>query len=111
MGLSTIWGVGPRDGGACYVFDGGPECGPRRYGAILRNGEASISWFPPLYRIKVRPWIPHDGGPCPVAPHVRVRVRTRGGLASGVRPASEFSAFFSILRWTRDVAAYQIIED
>lgn len=36
----------------------------------------------PLYRLKVRPWIPHDGGPCPVEPHVRVRVRTKWGWTS-----------------------------
>jgi len=53
---------------------------------VFEKGRLGIKWLTgpsenpsALYRLKVRPWIPHDGGPCPVAPHVRVRVRMRGG--------------------------------
>lgn len=70
------------------------------------------------YRFRVRPWIPHDGGPCPVDPHVRVRVRTRDGHSyPGSAPAWYYEAPF-LNQWTwqskfgiSDIIAYQIIED
>lgn len=69
-----------------------------------------------IYRLNVTPWIPHDGGLCPVGPDVRVRVMFRdkskspeltGGLPAG--------ALFWGTIWGSDdrhddIIAYQIVE-
>ena len=63
-------------------------------------------------------WIPHDGGPCPVAPHVRVRVRTRDGWVDGSPCPADFwisadldSFVHEATPCKDDIIAYQIIED
>lgn len=73
-----------------------------------------------IYRLKVRPWIPHDGGLCPVEPHVRVRVRTRDGW---IDPSFVSAGFWTQSSenacdwWAHECAseyhiiAYQIMED
>ena len=93
----------------------------------------AVRWFsrenaasPPgcdiAYRLKVRPWIPHDGGPCPVAPHVRVRVRTRDGWQDdsylALFPYAEYWAGGEEDWWTgrnacdeARIIAYQIIKE
>lgn len=87
-------------------------------------GGARIEWRSMLpapsahYRLKVRPWIPHDGGPCPVEPHVRVRVRFRYGEPSSQAEARAWVAFLGFSDWWQhqgpdgcDIIAYQIMDD
>lgn len=86
------------------------------------KGEARFSF--PLYRLKVTPWIPHDGGPCPVGPDVKVRVKTRDGrmdidaIRAGfwMREEWDENGEYSCDWWRHesdsenDIVAYQIVE-
>lgn len=72
-----------------------------------------------LYRLKVTPWIPHDGGPCPVGPNVMVKVKTRNEwVCSG--PGRRAGFWMAEMPgegdwWVHegrgvDIIAYQIVE-
>lgn len=87
--------------------------GGREYGFFWTSKEdVEDPTFSPSYRVKVRPWIPHDGGPCPVAwPITRARVRTRDGELWEDYWGSSWWNWDGQEYSGLDIIAYQIIED
>lgn len=66
----------------------------------------------PVYRLKVRPWIPHDGGPCPVEGDTMVRCRLSDGWLDDVHAPARFWHWPHTMRYSGDhIIAYQIMED
>lgn len=69
----------------------------------------------PIYYIKVTPWIPHDGGPCPVGENVVVKIRYRSGKITrpvmvGAFPDMLDGLWKEIGNSPDDIVAYQIVE-
>lgn len=86
---------------------------PDKRSALVSQGDDC------LYRLKVTPWIPHDGGPCPVGPDVMVRVKLTDGFASNSTRADHWTSEYGhdapdLWQWkgTEDcrIIAYQIVE-
>lgn len=109
----------PPTSGWVNVYDFGHG---QEYGCLYQTREAAAASAPAWvarYRLRVRPWIAHDGGPCPVAADVLVRVRMRDGWSDfkGV-PAGAWAPMFSgnVDFWRRkgssknDIVAYQIVD-
>lgn len=95
------------------VFPVLSECD--RYGLPAATREDLARRICGSYRVHVRPWLTHDGGPCPVPPDTRVRIRIRAGnISKGLRAAGWAQGFNDWWRHEGDactnIVAYQIIE-
>lgn len=61
-------------------------------------------------------WIPHDGGPCPVADGCRVEVRHQDGSVSRPHPAGFWRMPRDCWQWERsmvaphDIVAYRVVK-